>query len=148
MPISTSASPYALFHRTDSGQWIRREKTIRLNATKTCCPILSPILDWLDRNHEACTVRYGTNMSASGHYRVSTRSRKCAIAGRVHKGNNIWFDIDTRHKTVQQRCYDEECRRRSVDMNVPDNLWSKWHNAWMSLEPAPKNENTLYNMSY
>lgn len=149
IPVSTSAPPHALFECTDCGEWCRKETTIiRQNTTNTCCPLLSPILDWLDRNYDACTVRYGTNMSAYGHYRVSTRSKKCGIAGRVHKGNNIWFNIDIYTRTVQQRCYDEECRRRGLPINVPASLWSKWNNAWMSLEPAPKNENTLYNMSY
>ena len=61
---------------------------------------------------------------------------------------NIWFDININRRVVHQRCYDEECRRQRVEIELPDSLWDKWYNAWMSLEPAPKNENTLYNMSY
>lgn len=148
VPVSTSASPHALFEFSEPGHWRRRETTVRHDTTNTCCPLLSPILDWLDRDHDAHTVRYKTNMSAAGHYRVPTRSKKCGIARRVHKGNNIWFDIDIHRRVVQQRCYDEDCRRQQVDMQVPSSLWSKWDNAWMSLEPAPMNENTLYNMSY
>lgn len=148
IPVSTSASPHALFECNDSASWSRRETTTHQKSTNTCCPLLSPILDWLDREWDACTVRFGTNMSLNGHYRISTRSKKCRIAGRTHKGNNIWFDININRRVVHQRCYDEECRRQRVEIELPDSLWDKWYNAWMSLEPAPKNENTLYNVSY
>lgn len=148
-PISTSIKPEQLFIRTQSGEWQRgRRLASPLDQSKTNCPMLSPILDWLDRNLNAQTCRHSCSFNVLGHYRVSTRSKKCQIAGREHRGNNIWFDIDVHRQLVHQRCYDEECRYKFHEINIPMSLWCPWKNSWRQVIHAPRNKKTLFNMSY
>lgn len=148
VPSSTSARPSELFHASTDGQWTRVQTGTVANTVQTTCPLLSPILDWLDRNEQAKTSRHRTSMTETGYYRVNTNCKTCHIANRTHKGNNIWFNIDVNNQIVYQRCYDEDCRRQRVEICVPDNLWTRWRNAWKGIVHAPKNENTLYNTSY
>lgn len=149
MPVSTSIKPEQMFVYTEAGEWQRnRTTTSPVGQTQTTCPMLSPILDWLDRNLQAQTCRHNCSFNLHGHYRVSTRSKKCKIAGREHRGNNIWFDIDIHRQLVYQRCYDEDCRHKFHNVSVPMSLWDAWKNSWHEVIHAPRNKNTLFNMSY
>jgi hypothetical protein len=147
-PSSTSQHPDNMFVFED-GHWKRTRHLKRktMASASTNCPMLTPVLDWLDRHLTAQTCRHNMSLTESGHYRVSTRSKKCAIAGRTHKGNNIWFNIDLNRRTVYQRCYDEECRTHARPVAVPVEQWSKWNRSWCEVIHAPRNEKTLFNMS-
>ena len=153
-PVSTSMAPENMFVLGPSQTWIRVQPHRQKGSTsQTSCPLLSPILDWLDVHLGAKTCRHNTKMSLTGHYYVMTRSKKCMIAKRTHKGNNIWFDIDTNRQMVRQRCFDEECCQSSEEcqINVPSETWSKWITAWSEMVCTPsnqRNEITLYNMTF
>ena len=147
-PLSTSLAPEKLFVLVGPYTWSRISMANRQQQTPTTCRLVSPILDWLDRNLEAQCQRHSMTCSSNGIYRISTRSKKCCIAKRTHRGNNIWFEIHLNSMQVFQRCYDEDCRRKSVEVDVPHAQWSRWQNAWSQLIHAPMNENTLFNMSY
>lgn len=147
-PSSTSLHPDKMF-RLVHGQWTRTTFQNRrlVESAGTTCPMLTPIIDWLDTHVAAQTCRHNMSLSTNGQYRISTRSKRCAIAGREHKGNNIWFNIDLNRCVVQQRCYDDECRSQAVYVSVPAKLWSLWNDTWAQVIHAPRNENTLFNMS-
>jgi hypothetical protein len=153
-PVSTSMAPENMFVIGPSQTWTRiQPHRQRGSASQTSCPLLSPVLDWLDVHLEAKTCRHNTKMSINGHYLVMTRSKKCMIAKRTHKGNNIWFDIDIHKQIVIQRCFDEECCQSSEEcqINVPSETWSKWITAWSEIICTPsdqRNEITLYNMTF
>ena len=147
-PISTSCSPFTLFEFTGSSGWIKKRQTSRDTCIPSECPMLNPILDWLDRHRDACTCRYNTTLTQSGHFRVSTKSKVCQIAKREHKNNKIWFDIHLDQQIIYQKCYDEDCRHKFVLVNVPNELWSIWNNTWGQVIHAPINKNTLFNLSY
>jgi hypothetical protein len=148
-PVSTSIKPEQMFVCTEAGEWKRfRTSVSPVDQSRTTCPMLSPILDWLDRNMHAQTCRHNCSFNHRGHYRVSTRSKRCQIVGREHRGNNIWFDIDVHRQLVFQRCYDEECRYKFHIVTVPTLLWDAWKNSWHQVIHAPRNKNTLFNMSY
>lgn len=148
VPSSTSSRPSDLFHKSRDGEWTRVQTSAVANTVQTSCPLLTPVLDWLDRHEHAKTSRHRTSMTENGYYRVSTNCKSCRIANRTHRGNNIWYNIDVNNRIVYQRCYDEDCRRQRVEISVPDSLWARWRNAWKGIVHARKNENTLYNTSY
>ena len=147
-PSSTSLHPDKMFQHK-GGVWTRcgYQKRLATASTDTNCPMLVPILDWLDKHVHAQTCRHNTSLTETGHYRISTRSKRCAIANREHKGNNIWFDVNVNRGTVHQRCYDDECRSHAVPVAVPAEHWSRWNGTWSEVIHAPMNENTLFNMS-
>lgn len=147
-PSSTSLHPDKMF-KLVQGQWTRTSFLNRklVDSAGTTCPMLSPIIDWLDSQLDAQTCRHNMSLTTNGQYRISTRSKRCAIAHRVHKGNNIWFNIDVNRRLVQQRCYDDECRSQAVHVPVPAQQWSLWNSTWAQVIHAPRNEKTLFNMS-
>lgn len=148
-PVSTATKPERMFVNIRPGEWQRScPSRSSVGQSRTSCPMLTPILDWLDRTLSAQTCRHNCSLNLRGHYRVSTRSKRCQIAGREHRGNNIWFDINLERQTVHQRCYDEECRHKFHSVSVPMTLWTAWKNSWHEVIHAPRNENTLFNMSY
>ena len=147
-PMSTSLSPEKLFVLVGPQEWSRISMAKRTSQARTTCTLVSPVLDWLDRHLDAQCQRQSMTCSENGAFRVSTRSKKCCIAKRTHRGNNIWFELHLNSMQVFQRCYDEDCRRQSVKVDVPHAQWSRWQNAWSQVIHAPMNENTLFNISY
>lgn len=144
-PVSSSQNPFDLFRKTATG-YQRSGSAHRGETSTTSCPMLRPIVQHLDHITNGSVYWHKTAMTNDGQYMVSTRSKQCAIAGRCHKGNNIWFLVKPMEKRVFQRCYDEECRSRAHEISIDSSLWSMWHNEWSALARTPKNENTLYNM--
>ena len=154
-PVSTSMPPEKLFIETARGTWVRAHshRLQRGQISQSHCPMLTTILDWLDRTVDAKTCRHNTKMLDTGHYFVMTRSKKCEIAKRSHRGNNIWFNIDVIRQKVVQRCFDQECCRSSEEyvVDVPSEVWLKWTTTWSEIVRTPsgkRNENTLYNMTF
>lgn len=159
MPVSTSAPPHELFRENEDGTWCAFEdagdtweRTARTYAhqgsSARSCALLSPVLDWLDRHEQGETQRHKLKLLSSGKYCVSSKSRKCRIAGRTHKGNHIWYLLDLTNRQIVQRCLDAECGKRKHIITCPEHIWDRWTAGWMSVEPAPNNQNTLYNISY
>lgn len=142
-PASTSSAPSALFQYDESSrQWTRLGTGAMVPTTSkvsTACPLLRPVLDWLDQNKNARILRHKLSMTQSGHYIVPARSTTCAIAGRAHKGNAIWFKINTTNQTVRQRCLDSECGTRSAFVPVPSMVWGSWNVEWQRTESLPHN---------
>lgn len=148
VPVSTSASPKVLFREREDGTWARVGKQYDNSYSNGCTPLISPVLDWLDRHEHAEIQRHKIKLIANGTYCVSSKSRRCHIAGRTHKGNHIWYQLDLSHRQIAQRCLDAECGKRRHYISCPEHIWDKWTAGWMSVEPAPNNQNTLYNVSY
>ena len=146
-PKSTSTHPRNLFRRLDNGSWacsvVQKGSSKKLN-----CNPLNPILDWLDSTEQAMILRNKLKMISSGFYSVPAKSKKCYIAGRTHKGNAIWYMIDVTRQQIIQRCLDSECGHQKHYIQHPKHIWDRWTSSWMSTEPTPNNQNTLYNMSY
>lgn len=138
-PGSTSTAPALLFQYDEVGdQWIRTTGTVSTSAkVPTACPLLRPVLDWLDHNKNANILRHKLSMVDTGHYIVPACSTTCAIAGRTHKGNAIWFKINTTNQTVRQRCLDSECGNRSAFVPVPSRVWDSWNVEWQLTESLP-----------
>lgn len=133
-PVSTSAAPSALF-QYDEGrqQWFSagpNNYSQQTTKVSTSCPLLCPILDWLDQNKNARILRHKLSMTDTGYYIVPARSTICEIAGRTHKGCAIWFKINTTNQTVRQRCLDSECGYKSRFVSVPPRVWDLWNTAW------------------
>lgn len=146
-PVSTSLPPSAMFYMGEDGEWYRTSPlTVHRTLESVDCPLLSPVLDTLDRTLDAKTCRHNMRLSPSGHYLVSTRSKKCQIAGRTHRGNNIWFMLDLNKCTVYQKCYDATCHGKAHIVTVP-HAWERWRNAWHHTVDVPNNEKTLFNTS-
>tara|TARA_B100000780_G_scaffold275832_1_gene243259 strand:+ start:253 stop:1287 length:1035 start_codon:yes stop_codon:yes gene_type:complete len=145
-PMSCSVSPFDLFYNTE-GRWTRASTCNRYReSSATTCPMLRGIVQHIDNITNGSVYWHKTSMTLNGHYMVSTKSKQCAIAGRCHKGNNIWFIIKPLERRVFQRCYDDQCRSKAHEISVDSALWSAWDNEWAALARTPKNENTLYNM--
>lgn len=133
-PVSTSTAPSALF-QYDEGcqQWLSAGPSNYSQQTtkiSTSCPLLCPILDWLDQNKNTRILRHKLSMTDTGYYIVPARSTICEIAGRTHKGCAIWFKINTTTQTVLQRCLDSECGKKSRLVSVPPRVWDLWNTAW------------------
>lgn len=146
-PKSTSTHPINLFRRLDNGNWA--SSVVQKGSSKKInCNPLNPILDWLDSTEQAMILRNKLKMISSGFYSVPAKSKKCYIAGRTHKGNAIWYMIDVTRQQIIQRCLDSECGHQKHYIQHPKHIWDRWTSSWMSTEPTPNNQNTLYNMSY
>lgn len=158
-PTSTSAPPHELFHEHEDGTWSAFE-AIHPNWERTTpayahrgsstmsCGLIYPVLDWIDRHEHGETQRYKLKLLSSGKYCVSSKSRKCRIAGRTHKGNHIWYLLDLPNRQIVQRCLDADCGKQKHIIPCPEHIWDRWTTGWVSVEPAPNNQNTLYNISY
>ena len=145
-PFSSSQSPFDLFTMTENGWMCQARRTLTTSIT-TRCSLIEPILQKLDRMTDGALYRHKCQLTRTGMYLVATRSKKCAIANRTHKGNNIWFMINLTTKRVVQRCHDAECANKAHEIFIEPELWSQWHNAWSVIVRTPKNENTLYNIA-
>ena len=137
-PGSTSADPTSLFQYDDAGdQWIRTSGGLVVSTASkvsTSCPLLRPILDWLDQHLQARISRHKLSMTEHGFFVVPACSTKCAIAGRCHRSNKIWFSINTTRQTVRQKCLDSDCGGQSRPVPVPHSLWNLWNKTWHQLE--------------
>lgn len=146
-PQSTSLAPSDMFYMGEDEKWHR---STPLTATRTAetvyCPLVTPVLDALDRTLGAKTCRHNMRLSPSGHYLVSSRSKQCQIAGRTHRGNNIWFMLDLNRRIVYQKCYDASCQGKAHVVSVP-HAWERWTSAWCMTVDVPNNEKTLFNTS-
>lgn len=149
IPKSTSMHPLNLFIREEDGTWtnIRSSKTNISSELADLYP-LSPILTWLDRNLDANIIRHNIKIASNGMCIVPTHSKDCKIAKRIHKGNHIWFCIDTKSLRITQRCHDNVCKCDSVEIRCPTNVWDRWLAMWSVEVVIPKNEKTLFNTSY
>lgn len=146
-PVSCSSPPSQIFYLS-GGQWHdNRGSNSNTVATRTYCPMLEPVLNYIDKQYGGNLCRHTTSMTSQGSLMVSAKSKQCAIAKRTHKGNNIWFYIDCVQCRVFQKCYDEECKGQKHELQVPPSVWSLWSDNWSMLLSTPKNENTLYNMA-
>lgn len=146
-PKSTSIHPKNLFQQLENGKWaIARQQTG--SCVIMSCKPLNPILDWLDSKENAMIIRSKLKMISSGFYCVPAKSKKCGIAGRVHKGNAIWYMLDVTRRQIIQRCLDSDCGHQKHLIEHPPQIWDRWTSSWMMTEPTPNNQNTLYNMSY
>lgn len=148
LPASTSAPPGALFRENEDGTWARVGRQHDNSYSTAGTTLLSPVLDWLDHHEQAQTTRYRMKLLGNGTYCVSSKSRRCHIAGRTHRGNHVWFQLDLSKRQIAQRCMDAECGKRKHIIACPAHIWDRWTTAWMCAEPAPNNQNTLYNVSY
>ena len=147
-PTSTSHKPEDLFMDNGNDTWSLRGQRAPGGSFLDRNPLLTPILDWLDRYEQAKIIHRKIKLLETGYYIVPANSRKCYIANRTHKGNAIWYMIALSEKKIYQRCLDDDCGKRRHLMNIPPEVWHKWSGAWMSVEPPPNNQNTLYNISY
>jgi len=145
-PVSCCISPDQLF--TFDGVGWQKKTTSRLESSSTQCSLLDPVLNYLDSLCGGNLYRHKTSMTLEGTLVVPSKSKQCSIAGRCHKGNNIWFKIDCVNQKVFQHCYDEDCRGKSHLLETPERIWSLWNEQWQSLSLTPKNEKTLYNVVY
>lgn len=146
-PVSTSIHPRNLFHMKENGEWAIQQ-TPSGSSVQVTCPMLNPILDWLDSQEQAMTLRHKIKLISTGFYSVPAKSKKCYIAKRTHKGNAIWYLIDLTRKQIIQRCLDSECGRQKYCIQHPENIWKRWTAAWVTIEPAPNNQNTLYKLPH
>jgi len=154
-PVSNSKHPSQLF-MYENGKWhgLRQNSHLSTHSVLTN-NLLEPIIKRIDELCDGNLYRHKMSMASTGQIFCSTKSRKCAIAGRQHRGNNIWFEIDLVQQRVFQHCYDDECKGKRHEICGIDPLWIPWNKCWSisrrSHEWAPesfssKNENTLYNM--
>ena len=146
-PVSCSSPPAQIFYFS-GGTWHNNRGSNGNSqvSTMTYCPMLEPVLNYVDKECGGNLCRHTTSMTSQGILMVSAKSKKCEIAGRYHKGNNIWFYIDCVQCRVFQKCYDEECRGQKHELEIPPSEWSLWSDKWSAVLSTPKNKNTLYNM--
>lgn len=149
IPRSTSMHPLNLFVREENETWSSiRSSKITLSSELSDLYPLSPIFSWLDKHLDANINRHAVKMTSAGICIVPTQSKNCKIAERTHKGNHIWFSIDTRTLKIIQRCHDHVCSTGHVQIDVPPIVWSRWLAMWSVQVVVEKNKKTLFNTSY
>lgn len=135
-PHSTSAHPSLLFQLdVEIGKWVRLDSrpTSNSSKTETYCKLLSPILNWLDKNKNAHIKRHQLSMTSFGHYQLPCDSTECGIAQRCHKSNNIRFEVHINNQKVFQKCYDADCTGKKLEILVPTELWDGWNLEWQKI---------------
>ena len=145
-PVSTSMHPIDIFEfDEEKDMWISKRITHNDWSDKvlTDCPLLNPIYDWLDSEIDAEIKRYDQRLSQEGTFCISSGSLTCAIRNAVHRGNHIWFEIDSSRQQVFQHCYDNDCKKAlcnvpnsdiqlfgKVIVPVPKSCWDLWNCEW------------------
>ncbi len=124
-PFSTSRSANEMFKLID-GKWCSvmssfyRAKTISANIPESLKGVVQSI------DVEGGYLN-GTNFNVStGCYTLSSTSKHCAIAGRQHRGNHIFYVLNPWKRSVVQRCFDDNCRREEKVLHVPKEAWERW----------------------
>lgn len=153
-PCSTSCHPRELFeYNKGEDLWftkINRHTDEKLQNS-TNCQLLNPLFDWLDSELKAQLQRHDQTLTIDGRIHLSSNSKHCQIKGAEHHGNHIWFQIDTNRRTVYQRCYDADCKKKKCFLpdgmnsdqtttgkkviSVPSSCWSLWDQEWNKYEP-------------
>lgn len=130
-PRSTSSPPEDLFEH-DGERWVsKRKKCVTSPTINTECLLLEPILDFLDQDLHADLNRYNQKMTENGLFMINAASKCCQIAQRNHNGNHIWFGINIINQTVQQHCYDNDCKeKKPFPVPIPSTCWDKWNDEW------------------
>lgn len=144
-PVSCSIHPSKMFY-FDGDNWHRNSHGGGGVPIQTQCPLLEPVINFIDGICGNNVYKHKTTMTDGGFMMISTKSKDCAIAARQHRGNNIWFGIDCIKRKVYQKCHDSDCKGKCHEINVPEGMWSQWNDQWSANLSSPNNENTLYNM--
>lgn len=142
-PIFTSTPASKCLRKIGKNNWEISEKKRQSYQTASSAvpPYLVPVLDKLDSMGYMVKRDIMFN-SARRSWCVSTNSRKCAIAGREHGSNHIWFEIDGFGGKVLQRCYDSECHGfKEVDVGE---AWDQWTLTWTTMVDVTEILNSIY----
>ena len=128
-PLTTSANPSSCFAQIDD-QWICLSKYSQSSyqtLSTNISDLLQDVYDHLEGLFGGVHRIRWSNTYRS--FSIETRSTKCYIAQRCHKHNHVWLSLSPFKCKVWQHCHDNECVQR-VLIDVPDELWDRWRNAW------------------
>jgi len=124
-PFSTSRSATEMFKKID-GNWCSVISST--HRVKTICATIPESLRMVVQSIEVeGGYLNGTNFNVStGCYTLSSTSKHCAIAGREHRGNHIFYVLNPWKRSVVQRCFDDNCRSEVKALHVPKEAWERW----------------------
>ena len=121
-PITTSRRAMDVMCLNDDGNWsceiMRNKMDLLSNYTMPeCVADAVTSLEEVDPNIRKDSIRFSVQRHS---WLVPSMSKKCAIAGREHKSNHVWYEV--RLGEVRQFCHDAKCNGY-VNMNVDMDLW-------------------------
>ena len=120
-PVSTSMPAEKRFYQMEDGTWRAREMIMsHVQGTSICGypACLRDVIRNLRQYDPEIQMDEIVFNSAYKSWRVGSRSTRCAIAGRVHKSNHVWYTVDIMNKAVYQRCMDEQCGGQCVPIQI------------------------------
>ena len=128
-PVSTSKKTMKMY-QSINGRWINVDKDSNYHSTKNICwypDVLDDVLDYLN-NHMECLINKtsGKMDIFKGAWIFSSRSHKCEIAKRVHRSNHVYYIFNPWKQSIVQKCFDDECAGKEIEIPVPKKYWNKW----------------------
>ena len=124
-PVSTSYGAMDMFTSID-GVWHRiRGGSSRSTLSTTLPDSLRPVIRFVENQVDGSVSNAQFNVS-TGCYMLSCSSKQCKIAGRVHRGNHVWLVLNPWKRTIVQKCFDDECRKKEYVYDIPIGHWEKW----------------------
>ena len=128
-PVSTSKKTMKLYQCINN-TWINVDKDSNYQSTKNLCwypYLLEDVLNYLNDHMECLITKSSGKMNIfKGMCIFSSRSHKCEIAKRVHRSNHVYFLLYPWKNSVIQKCFDDNCCNKEVEIPVPKKYWNKW----------------------
>jgi hypothetical protein len=128
-PLSTSKKTMKMYQCIND-TWVNIDKDSNYTNTKHLCwypDAFNDVLNYLNNNMECLINRTSGKMDIfKGSWIFSSRSHKCEIAHRVHRSNHIYFILNPWKHTIVQKCFDDDCSNKEVEICIPKKYWNKW----------------------
>jgi len=128
-PVSTSKKTMKMYQCIND-TWINIDRDSNYKNTKHLCwypDAFNDVLNYLNNNMECLINRSSGKMDIfKGSWIFSSRSHKCEIAKRVHRSNHIYFIFNPWKRSIVQKCFDDDCSNKEVEICIPKKYWNKW----------------------
>lgn len=125
IPFSTSMKAQNMFSLVDD-EWIRVARSyISTKSIKSNLPNALSGLN-IHLNNLSGHITGSTYNIINGTWRLSTSSKKCGIAKKIHKSNHIWIVVNPWQRKCYQKCFDDNCYDKQCNIEIPKHFWSKW----------------------
>lgn len=118
-PISTNMKTMDCFTQVD-GTYVRKIQRISDLVQSIIPASLHPVVEHIP---QITQVKFDVR---TGCYTLYSYSKKCKIANREHKSNHTWFILNPWSRYVFQKCFDDDCRCKHHELNIPIQKWSAW----------------------
>lgn len=118
-PSSTSLKTFDLFAQHE-GKYVKKVQNLSCLVYTELPKSLYAVVDHIP---EVKQVKFDVR---TGSYTLYSYSKCCNIANRIHKSNHTWYILNPWSRYVYQKCFDDECRGKYHELEIPNEKWATW----------------------